>query len=104
MEYKTTIAGLRRKRAHLAGEIEAAAQRLAKDRAALAALDATPRLFHPDADPEHIVTIRPPLRCLNFSPRGATALLPGSVAGRWAPAIEPAGGRICDAGEGFRAR
>jgi hypothetical protein len=66
MSYKTTINGLRRKRAHLAGEIEMAARRLAKDRVALAALDATLRLFHPEADPEQIVTIRPALRCLNF--------------------------------------
>lgn len=66
MGYKTTISGLRRKRAHLAGEIEAGAHRLVQDRAALAALDATLRLFHPDANPEQIVTIRPARRCLNF--------------------------------------
>jgi hypothetical protein len=66
MAHKTTIAGLRRKRAHVAGEIEAMAQRLVKDQQALAALDATLRLVHPDADPEQIVTIRPSLRCLNF--------------------------------------
>jgi hypothetical protein len=64
MANKTIIGGLRHKRARLAGEIEAQAQRLAKDREALAALNATLRLFHPDADPEAIVTIRPSLRCV----------------------------------------
>jgi hypothetical protein len=66
MAYKTTIAGLRHKRARLAGEIEAAEHALTKQREAMAALDATLRLFHPAADPEHIATVRPYNRCLNF--------------------------------------
>jgi hypothetical protein len=39
--------------------IEAAERKLDKDRETLALLDATLRLFHPDADPNHITAIRP---------------------------------------------
>jgi hypothetical protein len=53
------IAGLRNKRARLAGEIEAAERAIVRQREDLAAIDATLRLFSPDADPNHITSIRP---------------------------------------------
>jgi hypothetical protein len=53
------ISGLRRKRAHLAGEIDAAQRTLAKQREALATLDAVIRLFEPASNPELIPAIRP---------------------------------------------
>lgn len=59
MRYTYALSALRHKRARLAGEIEAADRVIAKQREALAALDATLRLFHPDADPSHITSIRP---------------------------------------------
>jgi hypothetical protein len=59
MRYTYAISGLRRKRAMLMGEIEQGERELAKLREQLAAVDATLRLFHPDADPEHITPIRP---------------------------------------------
>ncbi len=64
--YTYAIAALRKRRAYLAGEIERAEEALAKQREALAALDATLRLFHPDADPEAIVAVRATHRCLLF--------------------------------------
>ena len=60
------ISALRHKRARLSGEIEAAERALAKQRANLALIDGTLRLFHPDADPEHITPIRPIARCVLF--------------------------------------
>jgi hypothetical protein len=57
--YTYAISGLRRKRACLAGEIEIRDRATAKMREQLTAIDATLRLFHPDADPEHITPIRP---------------------------------------------
>ena len=66
MRYTYAISGLRRKRATLAGEIEAAERAIAKQREALVALDATLRLFHPDADPAHIASIRPQVRNVWF--------------------------------------
>jgi hypothetical protein len=66
MRYTYAISALRHKRARLAGEIEAAEHRLAKEREKLAALDATLRLFHPDADPAHLTPIRPIMRCSLF--------------------------------------
>jgi hypothetical protein len=47
MRYTYAISGLRRKRAHLMGEIEQAERETAKLRDQLAAVDATLRLFHP---------------------------------------------------------
>ena len=41
-------------------------QALARQRETMATLDATPRLFHPGADPEHITSIRPIGRCRIF--------------------------------------
>ena len=64
------ILGLRRKRAHLAGEIEAAEQQIAKQRASLANLDAVILLFDASGDPALIPSIRPKTRGL-----GAPALL-----------------------------
>jgi hypothetical protein len=54
-----TIAGLRRKRGHLAGEIEAAERALARQRALLANLDATLLLFDTTGDPSLIPAVRP---------------------------------------------
>ena len=59
MRYAYAISGLRDKRARLAGEIESRDRAAARLRGQLAAIDATLRLFHPDADPEHITPIRP---------------------------------------------
>jgi hypothetical protein len=59
MRYTYAISGVRRKRAHLMGEIEQAERGTARLREQLAAIDATLRLFHPDADPSHITPIRP---------------------------------------------
>jgi hypothetical protein len=59
MRYTHAIAGLRRKRAYLMGEIEQAKRGIAKLRDQLAAVGATLRLFHPEADPNHIAPIRP---------------------------------------------
>jgi hypothetical protein len=66
MRYYYAIAALRHKRARLAGEIEQAERAIAKQRETLATLDATLRLFHPDADPAHITAIRPIARLSLF--------------------------------------
>ena len=66
MRYTYAISALRHKRARLAGEIEAAERAIAKRRAELAALDGTLRLFHPEADPSHIVSVRPIWRGIYF--------------------------------------
>jgi hypothetical protein len=61
-----TIMGLRRKRAHMAGEIEAAQSALNKRRRELATLDAVLNMFAPDTDPELIPSIRPVKKGLFF--------------------------------------
>ena len=53
------IYALRRKRAHLAGEIEAAQRSIMRQRDVLATLDAVIRLFEPASNPELIPAIRP---------------------------------------------
>jgi hypothetical protein len=53
------ISGLRGKRARLAGEIESRDRVTGKLRKQLAAIDATLRLLHPDADRHHITSIWP---------------------------------------------
>ena len=58
--------GLHRKRARLAGEIEAAEARIAPLREALAQVDAVIRLFSPGTNPELIPAIRPASQCLFF--------------------------------------
>lgn len=61
------IMGLHRKRARIAGEIEAAERRLAPKREALAQVDALIRLFDPQTNPELIPAIRPASRrCMFF--------------------------------------
>src|SRR5580692_5641461 len=54
-----TIACLRRKRGHLAGEIEAAERMIVRQRALLANLDATLLLFDTTGDPSLIPAVRP---------------------------------------------
>ena len=66
MRYTYAISALRDRRARIAGEIEAAERKIVKDRQTLAHLDATLRLFHPEADPEHITSIRPWWRGVYF--------------------------------------
>ncbi len=66
MRYTYAISALRDKRARIAGEIEAAERRIVKDRQTLAHLDATLRLFHAEADPAHITSIRPQWRGVYF--------------------------------------
>jgi hypothetical protein len=66
MRYTYAIAGLKDKRARLAGEIESRDRATAKLREQLAAIDATLRLFHPEADPNHITPIRPKWRGVYF--------------------------------------
>jgi hypothetical protein len=56
------ISGLRRRRAHLAGQVEAAQRALSKQRESLATLDAVIRLFEPQSNPELIAAIRPTSR------------------------------------------
>jgi hypothetical protein len=53
------IFALRRKRAHLAGEINAAQRAIMRQRDTLATLDAVIRLFEPAGNPELIPAIRP---------------------------------------------
>ena len=53
------ILALRRKRAHLAGEIEAAERAIARQRASLANLDAALLLFDAERDPTLIPSVRP---------------------------------------------
>jgi hypothetical protein len=53
------MSGLRHKRAHLAGEIEAEEKRQAERRYALATLDAVIRMFEPQSNPDLIAPIRP---------------------------------------------
>ncbi len=53
------LSALRRKRAYLAGEIEAVERQIAAKRGALAQLDATILLFNPAADPDLIGSFRP---------------------------------------------
>jgi hypothetical protein len=53
------ISALQRKRAHLAGEIEAAERALSAKREVLANLDGVIRLFSPETNPELIPAIRP---------------------------------------------
>ena len=60
------ILALRRKRAHLAGEIEAAERQIAKQRVSLANLDAAILLFDGSGDPALIPSIRPKMRGLYF--------------------------------------
>jgi hypothetical protein len=59
MAYQVTIAGLRHKRGHLAGEIEAAERLITRQRALLANLDATLLLFDTTGDPSLIPAVRP---------------------------------------------
>lgn len=66
MAYTYAISALRHKRKRLVSEIDATERTLAKQRDALHALDATLRLFHPDADPSHLTTIRPVWRGIYF--------------------------------------
>jgi hypothetical protein len=60
------ISGLRKKRARIAGEIEAYERRIAPLRETLAQLDAALLIFQPGADPELIRSIMPMRRCLQF--------------------------------------
>jgi hypothetical protein len=53
------IYSLRWKRAHMAGEIEAAQRAIAKQRVTLATLHAVIRMFEPTTNPELIPAIRP---------------------------------------------
>jgi len=57
---------LRSKRARLAGELEQIERRAAKQREALAALDAVILMFEPTGNPELIPAIRPHTKCLYF--------------------------------------
>jgi hypothetical protein len=58
MRYTYALSALRHKRARLAGEIITAERATDKLRETLAALDATLRLFHPDADPSRLTPIK----------------------------------------------
>jgi hypothetical protein len=64
-----------RKRAHIAGEIDAAARAIAKQRETLATPDAVIWLFEPESNPEQIPAIRPASRrCVFFQHREVTRL------------------------------
>ena len=61
------ILALRRKRAHLAGEIAQAERALAKQRHTLATIDAVINMFEPATNPDLIPPIRPvSRRCMFF--------------------------------------
>jgi hypothetical protein len=64
------LAALVRKRAELAGEIEAAQDRIAELRAALVHLDATIRLLCPDAEPELVKPKKPSRKDCDWFGRG----------------------------------
>jgi hypothetical protein len=64
------ILALRRKRARLAGEIEAAECRLVGLRLSLAQIDAVIRIFEPASNPELIAAIRPAGACGLFFRHG----------------------------------
>ena len=66
MRYTFAISALRDRRARLAGAIEVYDLRAARARQDMATIDATLRLFHPDADPNHIIPIRPRWRGIYF--------------------------------------
>jgi len=66
MRYYYAISALRDKRARLLGEIESLERQAARLRHDMANIDATLRLFHPDADPSHITPIRPRWRGVYF--------------------------------------
>ena len=66
------VSALVRKRAELAGEIEAAEKRATRLRTDLAHLDATLRLFKPDADPA-AGRPRRPAQCTGYFRRGTLA-------------------------------
>lgn len=60
------ISGLRKKRARIAGEIDAFERRIAPLRETLAQLDAALLIFQPGADPDLIRSIMPMRRYLQF--------------------------------------
>ena len=62
MENEHLLAGLARKRAEIAGELEALQDRVADLFATLEGLDTAIRLFAPDAELDGIAPRRPPTR------------------------------------------
>jgi len=68
------LSALRKKRARMAGEIEAAERATAKRREALATLDAVIAMFSPDCHPDMIPSVRPYLRGLYFGYRELSRL------------------------------
>jgi hypothetical protein len=100
--YTYAIAGLRDKRARLAGETEAAERAIAKQREAVAALDATMRLFHPDADPAYITSIHPIGRSYFFRRGKRMRFCVEALRDAGAPLPTPAVGGIHDASKEFR--
>jgi hypothetical protein len=81
------ILALRRKRAHIAGEREAAERRIVPLRATLAQLDAVIRLFEPAGNPEMIPSIRPSRRNLFFRHGEQTRLCVESQPGLLVPPV-----------------
>ncbi len=58
------LSALRKKRARMAGEIEADERAIAKRREALATMDVVIRMFSPECHPDMIPSVRPYLRGL----------------------------------------
>jgi hypothetical protein len=83
------ISGLRRKRARLAGEIEAAERRIAPIRETLAKIDAVLLIFQPGADPALIRSIMPMLRCQHFRHGEQTRLCLSAFRQAKGPATTP---------------
>jgi hypothetical protein len=61
------LSGLRKKRAHLSGEIQKAERALAKLRRDLNTVDATLNIFEPQTNPDLIPAVRPYARSLLFA-------------------------------------
>jgi hypothetical protein len=74
MAISHVLSGLHKKRARMAGEIEAAEQATASKRETLATLDAVIRVFSPECRPDMIPSVRPYLRGLFFGYRELSRL------------------------------
>lgn len=74
MGHSYALSALYKKRARMAGEIEATERILVKKREALATLDTVIRMFEPECHPDMIPSVRPYLRGLFFGYRELTRL------------------------------
>ncbi|HTC12090.1 MAG TPA: hypothetical protein VK726_25285 [Acetobacteraceae bacterium] len=94
------LAALRRKRAHLAGEMALPEKSLAKLRRALDTIDATINLFEPATNPELIAPVRPCVRGIYFQLGSGRAFATGDAGSRWADR-RSCDCRLCHCGQGI---